>query len=231
MSTHRDLIIFGAGGFGREIKSMTQGGCNAGHDTPRWNVIGYVDDRPENNGQSINGAPCLGPLEAAVTSRADRETWCFIALGDNEARRTASLRLAKTNWKQAVVIHNTAGVSGEVEIGPGSFIGPQVTVSPQVKIGRNALINTRASIGHHVVIGDYAQISVTASLLGYSRVDRGAVIGAHAVVMQGITVGAWATVGVCTPALVPVKPGDTICLPLPRVLFKRKSFPDDDSDN
>jgi sugar O-acyltransferase (sialic acid O-acetyltransferase NeuD family) len=229
MST-RDLIIFGAGGFGREVKSMVEGGGNAGHGTPQWKVTGFIDDLPENRGQDINGTPCFGALEETALRRQGEETWCLIAIGDNEGRRNAARRLEKAGWKAALVIHHTAAFPTQVEFGGGGMIGAHVTISPQVRIGKHVIINTRASLGHHATVGDYAQISLGASLLGHSKVERGAFVGAHGVVMANVTVGAWATVGVGTPAMVSVEPGTTICLPLARVLFKRELPPDDESD-
>jgi sugar O-acyltransferase (sialic acid O-acetyltransferase NeuD family) len=225
-TTHRDLIIYGAGGIGSEIVSMAESGCNAGYDTPPWRIIGFVDDTPGLAGQTIHGVPCIGSFEQVAAARAGTETFCHIAVGDNEGRRACALRIEQAGWQPATVVHSGAYLSWEVELGAGSFLGLLATVSPYVKIGRYTLINTRASIGHHAVLGDFSQLSLAASLLGQSRIETGSMVGAHAVVMSGVTVGAWATVAIGTPVMRDVQPGHTISLPLARTFFKRKVLPD-----
>lgn len=223
-----DLILYGAGGIGREIVSMAESGCHAGRDTHMWRVIGFVDDHPEYKGTMIHGVPCFGNLPEAVAARAGQETWCHIAIGDNAERYKAAKRVADAGWKAATVIHMSAYVSWEIEMGEGSFVGPHVTISPNVIIGPHTLINTRACIGHHATLGAFSQLSLGASILGHGHIKRGSMVGAHSVVMAGVTVGAWATVAIGTPVLMDVKPGHTICLPLARTIYKRSTFPDED---
>jgi acetyltransferase EpsM len=232
-TTPRDLIIYGAGGFGREIASMCDpgntgtSGCHGGPYQPPWRVAAFIDDTSGTRGQSIYGVPCLGSYDEAVPSFSGKEVWCHIAIGDNEGRKKIAERIKKVSWKPATVIHNTAYVSRETEVGEGSFFGPYVTVSPKSVIGKYVLLNTRSSIGHHATLGDFSQISLNASVLGYGHVGKGAMIGAHAVVMSNVTVGAWATVAIGTPILRDVKPGHTICLPLAHTIFERKMVPED----
>jgi len=224
-----ELIIYGAGGLGREIASMAESGCKAGRDLPRWRVIGFVDDTPGMEGQIVHGIPCLGSLETVAAARQGQETFCHVAIGNNEARKDAAARIEGYGWQPASVVHHSAYLSWEVDLGAGSFIGPHTTISPSVKIGKYVLINTRASIGHHVELGEFSQVSLGASILGHAKLERGAMVGAHAVVISNVTVGAWSTVGVCTPALRNVKAGSTISLPLAQVLFQRNVLPDADS--
>jgi len=234
MSTDpRELIIYGAGGFGREIASMCDSGntgtsgCYGGPGQPPWKPVAFVDDTPGYPGQTFYGVPCLGHFAEIAPTRAGAETWCFIAVGDNEGRMQAAKRAREAGWKMATVVHSTAYFGRDAELGEGCFFGPFITISPNVRIGRHVLINTRASVGHHVFLGDFAQVSLNASVLGRARVEKGAMIGAHAVVMSDITVGAWATVAVGTPVLRPVKAGHTVCLPLAHTIFERKVLPEE----
>ncbi|MEJ0062310.1 MAG: NeuD/PglB/VioB family sugar acetyltransferase [Alphaproteobacteria bacterium] len=227
--TTRDLIVYGAGGFGREIAAMAEDGCHAGHGTPKWRVIGFADDTPALRGETVHGLPCLGSLAEASAVRGNAETWCCVAFGDNAARREAAARIEAAGWKAATVIHPSAFVSWQIKLGEGCIVNPMTTISPNVSIGRHALIGTRASIGHDAALGDFSWVAAGASVLGHARIGNGAMIGTNAVVLPHITVGDWATVGACVPAMVPVKPGHTICLPLARTIFKLDRLPDDES--
>jgi sugar O-acyltransferase (sialic acid O-acetyltransferase NeuD family) len=226
----RDLIVYGAGGIGRELASMAETGCTGGYEfeQPAWRIAAFVDDTPGYRDRVIHhDIRCLGSLAEAIPQLSGKEVWCHIAIGDNEDRMQAAKRIRQAGWKPASFVHGTALLSRDVTLGAGSFLGPYVTISPGVKIGEHVLINTRASIGHHVEIGAFSQISLNSSILGHGRVERGAMIGAHAVVMSNVTVGAWATVAVGTPVLRSVKPGHTVCLPLAHTIFERKVLPED----
>lgn len=224
----RNLIVYGAGGFGQEVVSMSEAGCRPGPNAPHWHVIGYVDDTPGYEGQIFHGVPCLGSLDAVKKQREGQETWCFVALGDNQQRRDVVRRIKACGWKSATIIHDSSMVAWDAEIGEGSYIGSDTGIAANVKIGKHVFIDTRVSIGHHVLIGDFAQVDHGAALLGHSTVERGATIGTHGVVMANVTIGAWATVAVGTPALRNVKPGHTISLPLAQTIFKLDPLPDDD---
>jgi sugar O-acyltransferase (sialic acid O-acetyltransferase NeuD family) len=229
MSTSpRELIIYGAGGIGSEIVSMAESGCHAAHDFTPWRVVAFVDDTPGHGGKTIHGVKCLGSLAEVIAARKGKETWCHIAIGDNEERKKAAQRIEAAGWKPATVVDSRAYLSRDVEVGAGTFIGLGATVSPFVTIGRYVLINTRASVGHHSTLGDFTQLSLNASLLGRSHVERGGMVGAHSVVMSNVTVGAWATVAIGTPVLRAVSPGSTVSMPLARTIFKRSHMPDDD---
>ncbi|MCR5448767.1 MAG: transferase, partial [Solobacterium sp.] len=53
----KDLIIFGASGFGREVAWLTER-INA--QSPTWNFLGFIDDNSEIQGTFINGYKVLG---------------------------------------------------------------------------------------------------------------------------------------------------------------------------
>lgn len=220
MTTTRDLIIYGAGGLGSEIASMAESGCHAGRDTWQWKIIGFIDDRPDFWNRPVHGVPCLGSLEQVVGERAGQSTFCHIAMGDNKARRKAAARIKEEGWEAGTVVHHSAYLSWETEVGGGTFIGPHTTISPNVKIGGHVLINTRASIGHEAILEDFSQISLGASVLGRGQVGIGATIGAHGVVMSNVKVGDWGKVAIGTPVLRNVPPGHTVSLPLAKTLFK-----------
>ena len=60
---NRDLIIAGAGGFGREVQWLIER-INQSTQSPeeRWNLLGYVDDGIE-QGTLVDDLPVLGGME------------------------------------------------------------------------------------------------------------------------------------------------------------------------
>ena len=53
----KDLIIFGASGFGREVAWAVE---RINKISPTWNLIGFMDDAEDIQGNKINGYPVLG---------------------------------------------------------------------------------------------------------------------------------------------------------------------------
>lgn len=57
----KDLIIFGASGFGREVAWLVE---RINKIEPTWNILGFVDDADDIQGTKINdykvlGSPCI----------------------------------------------------------------------------------------------------------------------------------------------------------------------------
>ena len=119
-TTPRDLILYGAGGIGREIVSMAESGCHAGRGTPPWRIVGFVDDSPGMRGQSIHGVPCLGNIVEVAEQRKGTPTFCHISIGDNIARREAAERIGAAGWEAAtrfLLLRTCSATSICIEIG------------------------------------------------------------------------------------------------------------------
>ena len=53
----KDIAIYGAGGFGREVACMIKH-INESADEPIWNLVGFFDDGKEKGSRNEYG-PCL----------------------------------------------------------------------------------------------------------------------------------------------------------------------------
>ena len=53
----KDLIIFGASGFGREVAWAVE---RINKASPTWNLLGFMDDNEDIQGTEINGYKVLG---------------------------------------------------------------------------------------------------------------------------------------------------------------------------
>lgn len=55
----KDIVIIGAGGFGREIAWLIE---DINEVKKEWNIIGFIDDSAEKQNRLINGYKVLGIL-------------------------------------------------------------------------------------------------------------------------------------------------------------------------
>jgi sugar O-acyltransferase (sialic acid O-acetyltransferase NeuD family) len=104
-------------------------------------------------------------------------------------------RFAKAGFAFASVVHHSAIVGRDVQLGDGVQLLAGAVVQPASSLGGNALINTRASVDHDCVIGEHVHICPGAVLCGGVSVGEGALIGAGAVIGPGRRIGEGAVIG------------------------------------
>jgi sugar O-acyltransferase (sialic acid O-acetyltransferase NeuD family) len=205
----RQLVIIGAGGFGQEAIWVAESMNPALAETERWEILGYLDDNPERDGQEFYGYRVLGrPSEGA---RKGRETWYYCAVGNNTSRAQLAARLDDLGWRAATLVHPSVIQARYTSIGEGTYIGAGSIVSPNARIGRHVIINQRVSIGHDAVMDDFSQACPGAQINGRCRVGRGALVGSNASLLQDKRVGDNAVVGANSQVVRDVETGTTVC--------------------
>lgn len=183
------VVILGAGGHGKEIAwNLRQ--MNA--VKPEFEIIGYCDDaKPA--GEIVLGLPVLGtPEQVAARFGGDLGYICGVA--KNKMRPALVARAEQAGWSPVSVIHPSAVIAEDVEIGAGSYIAAQCYVGPGARLARHTLVNVIASVGHDVVLEEHTQICPGVKLSGGAIIREGAFLGSNAVVAPGVEVGAWSTV-------------------------------------
>lgn len=195
----KDLIIVGAGGFGREVLQWTKH-CN--ESGAKWNIKGFIDD----NTQSLDPYECDYEIIDTIKSYVVNENEYFaIAIAIPNVKRKIIEILKEKGAKFASIIHPTAIIGEFCELGEGLIITPNAKVSPNVKIG-NYVTLLGSGIGHDAVIGDYCTITGNCSVNGHVKLEEGVFIGSNSCIAPGKKVGAWATVGMGSMVILNVKP-------------------------
>jgi sugar O-acyltransferase (sialic acid O-acetyltransferase NeuD family) len=116
----------------------------------------------------------------------------FFALGSNLNRKKNVETFQSEHFN---LIHPSAIISKNTEMGTGNAVMAGVVVNSSSKIGNHCIINTSASIDHDCEIGDYVHISPQVALAGNVKVAEGAQIGIGSSVKQNIAIGKWSVVG------------------------------------
>ena len=209
----KQLIIIGAGGFGREVAWVAE---RINQIKPEWDFLGYMDDDPAAKGKVLNDFPILGGTDL-VTEYPDAYYMC--AVGSSATRKKIIEKIEKLNpdIRYATLIDPSVEMSRFVEIGEGTVICAHNILTVNIRIGRHVIINLDCTVGHDVVLGDYVtlypsvnlsggvaagqsvELGTGAQVLQYKQIGDNTIIGAGSVVIKDIPAD-------CTAVGVPAKP-------------------------
>lgn len=162
----REIMIVGAGGFGREAVWTIERINDTGD---HWHVIGFADDDPAKATGSLEGYPMLGSVEKASHDHPGAAV--FVAVGDNAIREQIYRRLRGHDFP--VIIDPSAEVAPTADIRHGVFIGPQAVVSVGSQLGKFVIVGPRAGVGHDTTLGDFSQLGPGATLAGHGSLAAG----------------------------------------------------------
>lgn len=188
----KDLVIIGAGDFGREIANVVER-INAFGDEQEWNLIGFIDDNESIQDHIIDGYPVLGTIQ--YLNGSTKEVFAICSLGVSKTRRKVIGKIVNPLVKFATLIDPDARVYRDAEVGAGSIICGGSILAINTKIGKHVIVNLNCSLGHDDIIKDYCVVNPGVNVSGKVVVGPCSDLGTGAKVIQGLTIGPEVTVG------------------------------------
>lgn len=209
-SQPRDLVIIGAGGFGRETVEAVRAINNAAA-TPVWNLLGVVDDGPSViNLERLRG---LGHQYMGTTAdlcATESGAMYVVGIGSPAIRRKIAQRLDRAKFQAGTLVHPDATVGEGVAIGAGSVILAGVRLTTNITLGKHVHLNPNVTVGHDSLISDFVSMNPASSLSGDCVVEEGVLIGVQAVILNNIRVGNGSIVGAAACVVREVPAGTTV---------------------
>lgn len=185
----RDLVILGAGGYGADALEVAEA---MNEESPRWNILGFLDDDSRKHGAMICDHPVLGGREWLE----GRDLDVTICLGSPCLRRQVSLDIAaRYRVDFPSLIHPAASLSRRARIGAGTVVFAGSVIATNTQIGEHVLVGRNASVGHDLSVGNYVNIFPSATISGHSRIGEGTEIGSNATVIPMMQLGCWSVIG------------------------------------
>ncbi|TDF92342.1 acetyltransferase [Paenibacillus piri] len=208
----RKLVIWGCGGMGREVLDLCE---QLGRE-----VIGFLDDRPDMRGQTVDGVPVLGGLADIVKLRGDVKVICA-GVGSPVLKKRFVHQTKEHGFTLAeTLVHPSVRLSPKNRLGLGSVICEGAILTIHVRVGDFVIVNTRATLAHDVTVADYATISPGVNISGNVSIGEGAFIGTGSALREKITVGAWSVIGGGAFVKDDV-PAGVLCAGVPAVVKKK----------
>ncbi|BCY10578.1 NeuD/PglB/VioB family sugar acetyltransferase [Actinoplanes sp. L3-i22] len=181
--TRVELVIVGAGGFGREVLGYAQ---DAFAGRPAHRVAGFADDNPRALDGFDLAAKVLGRVHDIPISEATR---FVVAVGHPAARRALAAAVESRGGRLLTVVHPSAYIGPGARLGDGCVVCPFAFVGTAATIGANTAINVHASAGHDAITGGNCVFSPYSAINGGVELRDDVFLGTHATVFPGRTVG------------------------------------------
>jgi sugar O-acyltransferase (sialic acid O-acetyltransferase NeuD family) len=198
----KKLLIYGAGGLGREVLSMI-------NQLSDWEVSGFVDDvLPVET--MVKGLPVLG--NKSYLNKFSGNCHLIVAIGDPATKKKIISSIENKNVLYPILIHPAAVLQDalNITIGKGSIICAGCVLTCDITIGEHVLLNLNTTIGHDVRIGNYASLMTGVNIGGQVEIGDEVLIGSGSNVRNKTHVGAHASVGMGSVVIKNVLPSTIV---------------------
>ncbi|HTH54963.1 MAG TPA: NeuD/PglB/VioB family sugar acetyltransferase [Cyclobacteriaceae bacterium] len=184
-----NIVIYGAGGFGRETGLLID---QINRQSAKWNVLGFCDDG-KSIGEVIDGLPVLGGMDYLNASPQGLSV--IIAIADPSVREKIRQQLIHPKLEFPALIHPSVTVSETCAVGEGCIICSDVVMTVNVTVQPFTIVNLKCTLGHDCVLGKFSSLMPAVNISGNVVVGRGVYVGAGAILLQGVAIGDHSLVG------------------------------------
>ncbi len=208
----RKIAVFGAGGFGREVKMLID---QINERTPTYEFIGFFDDG-EPKGKIVNGFPVLGGKEEL--NNYPEDLCIAFAIGTPTSKKKIVDSITNPKISVPTLIHPNVYIgTDDVSIGEGCIICAGCIITVNIKIGNFVILNLGCTVGHDTTIEDHASFMPSVNISGEVLIKEGVYAGTGAKIINQLEIGLYTVVGAgavvsktlpdyCTAVGIPAKP-------------------------
>ena len=187
----KDLIIFGASGFGREVAWAVE---RINKSKPTWNLLGFMDDDESIQGSVINGYKVLGKT-GDVKEYPDSFFVCAVGASKVREKIVNNMKKVNPDIKFGTVIDPSVEISELVTIGEGTIICAHTIITVNISIGNHVIINLDCTIGHDAILNDFVTLYPSVNVSGITNIGHAVELGTGMQIIQGKSIGDYSIVG------------------------------------
>ena len=216
----KDIAIYGAGGFGREVACLIH---KINEQTPMWKLIGFFDDTSSIKGKQISHyGLCIGGIDELNTW--EKPLSVVIAIGNPTAVASIANKIQNPNIDFPNIISPDAIFldKNNLSLGKGNLICTGCLISCNVRVGDFNCLNDFVSIGHDTVIGNYNSFMTATRISGIVSIGSYNYFGVNSCVLQKIKIGNETTIAAGSAVMRRTKDGYTfIGIPASALVIKK----------
>lgn len=201
----KDIVIYGAGGFGREVYCLL---LAINKKEPTWNCLGFYDDTMSKGMEIGSYGRVLGGCDEL--NQVDKSLSVVIAVGTPKALQTIHSKIVNPNIDFPNIIHPSFAVADErtMFMGIGNIIVRDCYCSCDVCIGNFNVLNASVAFGHDVKVGSYNTFMPLVRISGNTTIGNGNFFGVSSVVLQKIKIGDNTRIGAGSIIMTKTKDGE-----------------------
>lgn len=205
MKKVKDIAIFGAGGFGREVACLLRK-INAVE--PTWNFVGFYDDGLE-KGSRVDYGEILGGI--ADLNVVDRPLSVVVALGNPKTLQTVVKKITNDNIDFPNIISPDVVLldPDNFRMGKGNVVSVGNFFSCNVSMGDFNIFVLYSTVGHDCTFGNFNCLMPGTRISGNVTIGDVNLFGSNSVVIQGKTIGDNTTVAAGSVVMTNLKDGHT----------------------
>jgi len=178
----KEIIIVGAGGFGRELLQWIK---DINKIENRWIIKGFIDD----NLSALDNCKCDYKVIGKVKEWQPEENEVFAcAIANPKTKENVVKNLKAKGAKFDSIIHPKAIIGGFNKIGEGIVIYPGARLTVNITIGKFVTLLS-SGIGHDVQIGDFSTISSHCGVNGKTKLGKRVFLGSNSTIAPGRRIG------------------------------------------
>lgn len=182
----KDIAIFGAGGFGKEVATILQ---KINEVKPTWNLIGFYDDGiPKGTAVSVYGKVLGGAEEL----NGQKEPLSIVfAIGSPKILKHLVTKLSNPMLDFPNIIHPEVYFADQrtIKMGRGNVIVRACSFSCDVSLGDFNQLNSISALAHDVKMGSYNVLMPLTRISGEVLIGDGNLFGINSIVLQTIKIG------------------------------------------
>lgn len=181
----KDLVIYGFGGFGREMACIIK---EINRNEPTWNLLGFIDDGYM-AGERNKYGEVLGEIDFLNCYQSELSV--IMAIGSPLVVK----KLVSKIQNDKIVFPNIIAPSAyfydreTLKLGLGNIITAGSRISCDVNLGNFNVLNSGCYLGHDVRIGNYNLLEPETRLSGGTVVGDHNFFGTRSAVLQYMKIG------------------------------------------
>lgn len=196
------LLIYGAGGLGREVLSLAS-------VTDEFEVIGFLDDSLPKN-MAIKGIKVFGGLEALNSFEGIVNM--VLAFGDPVVKSKIAGKISREKVHYPIIKHPTVILQEEstIRIGKGNILCAGSIFTNDIRLGDHVLFNLNCTVGHDSTIGNYSSVMPGVNIAGEAEIGAGVLIGSGSNILNRVRIGDNCTIGMGSVVIRDIEPNFTV---------------------
>lgn len=182
----KDIVIFGAGGFGKEVAAIL---LKINEQSPYWNLMGFFDDGIKAGTVISRYGKVLGGVEKLNQWKESLSV--VFAIGSPKTLELLVSKIKNPRIDFPNIIHPEVFFADKetLKMGRGNVVVRGCSFSVDVRVGDFNQFNSISALAHDVEVGSYNVFMPLTRVSGEVQIGDANVFGLNTLILQGLKIG------------------------------------------